>query len=316
MLRLQAKQEQRGVLAAVTKGDSQVSHVARDLPEFLPTVVTSGFVNERKDSWQAHLQRISPFLVAGAGAWWTYTPDGFCFHDGDNSPASPHTKNFTLLHHRWHSVTDVEHRREACWKTIVDKRMVIPACSIKLYDLNGNRSGRLLYINNTVTVDGTSPTTSGGVDMVTREEPRDEVTVTGGASNANLLEFLPNLEVCSNPGAVVQTDPGVLPDSGNTGVIPDPGVLVVASGVPPDPGVFPPGVSPDPGVLPDPGVITDPGVFPDPGILPDPGVLPPGVPPDPGVLPPSLAYSVIMKFLVVRVLAPSSTLIWRSALRV
>lgn len=35
MLRLQAKQEHRMALTSVQKGDSQVSHVAKDLPPFL-----------------------------------------------------------------------------------------------------------------------------------------------------------------------------------------------------------------------------------------------------------------------------------------
>ena len=57
---------------------------------------------------------------------------------------------FSLMHHRYHSVVDVEHRREACWNKIVD------AHSIKLYDTNGNKTGRLLYSENTVTVESTS----------------------------------------------------------------------------------------------------------------------------------------------------------------
>ena len=131
MLRLQAMQEKHEILAAVNQGDSQVSRVAKDLPPLPGTKVTSAFIEERKDSWQVHLQQISPFLVAGVGVWWSYTPDGFLFHDGDTDPANPGDA-FSLMHHRYHSVVDVEHRREACWNKIVDEKTVIPAHSIKL----------------------------------------------------------------------------------------------------------------------------------------------------------------------------------------
>ena len=77
MLRLQAKQEQHDGLASVKKGDSQVSRV---LPG---TRVKTSFIQQREDSWQIHLQRISPFLVAGVDVWWSYTGNGFLFHDGD-----------------------------------------------------------------------------------------------------------------------------------------------------------------------------------------------------------------------------------------
>ena len=112
-------------------------------------------LKQREDSWQIHLQRISPFLVTGVDVWWSYTSNGFLFHDGDADPANPRDA-FSLLHHRYHSIEDVEHRRDACWKRIVDEKIVIPAHSIKLYDPDGNKTGRVLYSDNTVTLECTS----------------------------------------------------------------------------------------------------------------------------------------------------------------
>ena len=43
-----------------------------------------------------------------------------------------------------------------CWNRIVDEKTVIPAHSIKLYDLGGNNTGRLLYGDHTVTLECTS----------------------------------------------------------------------------------------------------------------------------------------------------------------
>ena len=143
MLRLQAKQEQHDGLASVKKGDSQVSRVAADLPQLPGTRVKTSFIQQREDSWQiqCHLQRISPFLVAGVDVWLSYTGNGFLFHDGDTDRANASVGDtFSLLHHRYHSVMDVEHRRDACWKRIVDEKIVIPAHSIKLYDSDGKKT--------------------------------------------------------------------------------------------------------------------------------------------------------------------------------
>ena len=156
MLRLQAKQEQHDGLASVKKGDSQVSRVAADLPQLPGTRVNTSFIQQREDSWQIHLQRISPFLVAGVDVRWSYTGNGFLFHDGDTDRANA-GDTFSLLHHRYHSVMDVEHRRDACWKRIVDDKIVIPAHSIKLYDSDGKKTGRLLYRDHTVTLECSDP---------------------------------------------------------------------------------------------------------------------------------------------------------------
>lgn len=90
MLRLQAKQEQRQALLSVERGDTQVSHVAKELRTELPgTSLKTSFLKHREDSWQNHLQRISPFLAAGEGVWWVRTPSGFHFNDGDSDPSTP-----------------------------------------------------------------------------------------------------------------------------------------------------------------------------------------------------------------------------------
>ena len=72
MLRLQAKQEQHEVLTSVQRGDSQVSHVAKDLPQLPGTMVKKSFIQQRENSWQLHLLQISPFLLAGIDVWWSW----------------------------------------------------------------------------------------------------------------------------------------------------------------------------------------------------------------------------------------------------
>ena len=161
MLRLQAKQEQHEFLTSVKNGDSQVSHVAKDLPQIPGTRVKTSFIKGKEDSWQVHLQRISPFLVAGEDIWWSSVPNGFIFHDGDTDSADP-SDDFSLMHHRYHSLMDVENRRDACWKKMIDQKTVIPALNA-----DGNKTGRLLYKDNNVELEcidevGTSITETEG----------------------------------------------------------------------------------------------------------------------------------------------------------
>ena len=85
--------------------------MAKDLPPHPGTRVKTSFV--------------------GVDVWWSYTSNGFLFHDGDTDPANPGDA-FSLMHHRYHSVVDVEHRRDTCWNRIVNEKTVIPAHSIKL----------------------------------------------------------------------------------------------------------------------------------------------------------------------------------------
>ena len=132
LLRVQAKQEQREALQSVQKGDSQVSHVAKELQPFPGTTFKFSFIRGKEDSWQLHLQRISPFLVAGQGVWWTRTPSGFHFYDGDED-CSHRSDNLKLLHHRHHSILNVEDRRDKSWTQVITNRVPLPAFSIKHY---------------------------------------------------------------------------------------------------------------------------------------------------------------------------------------
>ena len=131
---------------AVHKGETQVSHVAKELPKLPGTTVKKSFIRKRESSWQLHLQRISPFLKDGEGVWWTATSEGFHFRDGDDDSNQQGT--FILLHHRCHSLKDLEDRRAQCWKEIISKKIEVPAEQIKIYDEQEMLRSRLVYTTN------------------------------------------------------------------------------------------------------------------------------------------------------------------------
>ena len=83
-------------MACVERGDTQVSRVAKDLPKLPGTTISESFLRHRGDSWRNHLQRISPFLMAGEGVWWTAGDGRFHFRDGDeDSEAQDDDFNFS-----------------------------------------------------------------------------------------------------------------------------------------------------------------------------------------------------------------------------
>ena len=107
LLRLQAKKELGKIVHSVSAADSQVSKAASSLPVFSRTTVTKIFTDKHKHSWQAHLERNSPFLVEGRGSWWHKEDGCYIFLDGDSDP-DHRTHGPTLLHFRQNTIQDAK----------------------------------------------------------------------------------------------------------------------------------------------------------------------------------------------------------------
>ena len=122
------------MLHSVNEADSQVSRAAKNLTRFNGSTFSKKFVKKRIQSWQAHLERISPFLAEGV--WWREFCDNYLFRDGDNDP-DYHSQGPTLLHFRNSSLEDVANRQKAKWKQIIDQHVHLPTTSISIYDQDG-----------------------------------------------------------------------------------------------------------------------------------------------------------------------------------
>ena len=68
MLRMQAKQNDSK--RKPQNEETIVSKAALNLPHFDGTVIPHEFATKYADSWQAHLEKISHFLVCGKNIWW------------------------------------------------------------------------------------------------------------------------------------------------------------------------------------------------------------------------------------------------------
>ena len=102
-------------------------HTARSKKQqlaFLYLVVQkwkSSSFSKRKHSWQAYLERISPFLLACKGIWWWEAQDGsrYIFFDWKDK-ADNHCEGPQLLHFRNVTIKDVIRRQNEAWQTILE----------------------------------------------------------------------------------------------------------------------------------------------------------------------------------------------------
>ena len=119
LLSLQARQ--KNSQAQLFKSKRQLSHLLLKAYPHTRAQPCQSFIQTRTQSWQAHMQRISPFLVCGENVWWTQTEDKSSYKSDHEEyrPAGP-----SLLHFSTH--------------TIPDDSIMLPAPFIRLYDQDGN----------------------------------------------------------------------------------------------------------------------------------------------------------------------------------
>ena len=158
LLRLQAKRSVGSLLNPIQKSDSQVRRAASNLENFSGSMVSKLFISRRNHSWQAHLERISPFLVYGRGIWWFETADNYHFLDGATDPES-HLEGPLLLHYRSSTLKDVIQRQKDCWQTILRNSFEIPSQTVSVYDRDGELS-RTIHTSTTLDDATSSPTSS------------------------------------------------------------------------------------------------------------------------------------------------------------
>ena len=111
-------------------------------------------------------------------------------HDGDTDPEN-RSDALSLFHHRYHSVKDVEERRDECWEKIINEKINLPAHSIKLYDFDGNKTGRMVYQENMVTLES-DPSTATFVEVDNQDTP--DTPATPPPENLDSTDYVPSME--------------------------------------------------------------------------------------------------------------------------
>ena len=130
-----------GELRVSTKKHDTQLHT---FPHFKLLLFSKHFMQKHSPHWQAHLKRISSYLVYGVDVWWHSDTDNYVFHDGTNDPEY-HSEGPALMHYQNASIESVCAYSELCWGDIIKKNIKLPATMIKLYDQEGNPTVELHF---------------------------------------------------------------------------------------------------------------------------------------------------------------------------
>ena len=128
LVRLQAEKDlsTNHSVSSVEKQQAHVSKLASSLPSFPNTIIPKEMLVNHPSSWQAHLERISDYLLAGKGVWWNESDNGdINFFDAkgnvESSEAGP------LLHHfRSSSFKSEESYLKKCWLECLEQKSDLP----------------------------------------------------------------------------------------------------------------------------------------------------------------------------------------------
>ena len=122
--------------SSVEKQQAHVSKLASSLPSFLNTVIPKDMLVNHPLSWQAHLERISDFLLVGKGFWWNKNGDIYAL-DAKGNPESMETG--PLLHHfRSSSFKSEKSYLKECWLKCLEQKTDLPILQLQIEDRNGN----------------------------------------------------------------------------------------------------------------------------------------------------------------------------------
>lgn len=143
LLSLQAKQKVK-VGTGMKGQDSMVSAVTKRLPICPGTTMDKPFVHSRLASWQAHLQRVSPFLTCGEGIWWSQDEQVYRFHDSDLDQ-DYHHEGPALKHFRHTSLSDVHTHHSKVWQGTIKSSTNLPTPKIRIFQDDGTYIGERHY---------------------------------------------------------------------------------------------------------------------------------------------------------------------------
>ena len=138
IIRMQAdvKSEENKSRDTVKEQESRLTKLARCLPPAQNTIIPHRVILKYPCEYQAHLERISDFLLCGEGVWWRHILFGVEFLDG---PQERQANNSPPLHHfRSHTLKSEEQHLRKCWKECLTQEIAIPHHAIRIFDEDGD----------------------------------------------------------------------------------------------------------------------------------------------------------------------------------
>ena len=137
-------------ISTMQKQESEVLKLAQALPVKENTVNPLEWLQHTSVHYQAHLERISDYLLQGPGVWWRYVENGVEFFDGH----IPYPELQAPVTHHFRSTTmgDVDAYLLSKWEQCIDIEVQLPTTSIQTYQTNGD-SNSVTWYDNPVQID-------------------------------------------------------------------------------------------------------------------------------------------------------------------
>ncbi len=117
--------------------ESEITQLSNTCLNKSNTKFSKDWIKKYSTHYQAHLERISDYLLHGQGALWDETTDEIEFYDTlpCRAPASPEIHHFRSTN----STQIYEHLLE-CWQKCCDEKIKLPASTIRQYTSSGELS--------------------------------------------------------------------------------------------------------------------------------------------------------------------------------
>ena len=159
LIRMQAEMKQGEVngRSAIQEQESRLGKLAKCLPKPENSIIPHRIILKYQSDYQAHLERISDFLLCGKGAWWRHVAKGVEFFDV-TSPSEAitevdHAGNILppVHHFRSHTVHSESKYLHNNWnRCVASCDIQIPHHAIRVF----NENGELDHIIRTGFLDG------------------------------------------------------------------------------------------------------------------------------------------------------------------
>lgn len=126
--------------SAIQEQESRLGKLSKCLPKPENSIIPHRIILKYQSAYQAHLERISDFLLCGEGVWWRHVAKGVEFFDV-TSPCETRREVHTLppLHHfRSHTLKSESKYLQENWKKCVSSAHIqIPHHAIRVFDERG-----------------------------------------------------------------------------------------------------------------------------------------------------------------------------------
>jgi len=131
LIRIQEEEKSQSSksLSCLKLQEGTVSKLQKCLKEKSNTIIPHSWKTRYRPHFQAHLERISDFLVDGPNSWWKCTPQGIEFFDETNPP-----QNVDCHHNfRSSSLADIDTFLLNKWEKCMELNITLPATNVRTF---------------------------------------------------------------------------------------------------------------------------------------------------------------------------------------